>query len=125
LVPRGTCGTLQIAGVGLTDTDGVVKQLPRSGASVGAPCGVSRVPEESEEETGCGPTTSRDPRREAIRAFLRAGGIQRGGKGDHVNVKMPNGCLLTIPGRSELKIGLLKDAIKKAGLTEEQFLELL
>jgi predicted RNA binding protein YcfA (HicA-like mRNA interferase family) len=62
---------------------------------------------------------------EAIRAFVRAGGIQRGGKGDHVNLKMPNGRILTIPGRGEIKIGLLKDAIKKAGLAEEQFLELL
>jgi len=38
---------------------------------------------------------------------------------------MPNGRIVTIPGRGELKVGLLKDAIKKAGLTEEQFLDLL
>jgi predicted RNA binding protein YcfA (HicA-like mRNA interferase family) len=62
---------------------------------------------------------------EAIKAFIRAGGVQRGGKGDHVNIKMPNGRILTIPGRGEIKIGLLKDAIRKAGLTEEQFQELL
>ena len=62
---------------------------------------------------------------EAIRAFLKAGGIRRGGKGDHVNIKMPNGRILTVPGTRELKIGLLKDAIKKAGLTDERFLELL
>lgn len=62
---------------------------------------------------------------EAIRAFVRAGGVQRKGKGDHVNIKMPNGQLVTIPGQAELKIGLLKSAIRKAGLTEEEFVELL
>jgi len=62
---------------------------------------------------------------DAIKAFLRAGGVQRGGKGDHVNIKMPNGRILTIPGRGAIKIGLLKDAIRKAGLSEEQFQELL
>lgn len=62
---------------------------------------------------------------DAIKAFIRAGGVQRGGKGDHVNIKMPNGRILTIPGRGEIKIGLLKDAIRKAGLSEEQFQELL
>jgi len=38
---------------------------------------------------------------------------------------MPNGIIITIPNKGELKIGLLKNAIHKAGLTEEQFLELL
>lgn len=58
---------------------------------------------------------------EAVKAFVRAGGKPRGGKGDHVNIKMPNGQLITIPVPRELKIGLLKAAIKKAGLTEEEF----
>jgi predicted RNA binding protein YcfA (HicA-like mRNA interferase family) len=62
---------------------------------------------------------------DAIRAFVKAGGVRRGGKGDHVNIKMPNGRILTVPGNRELKIGLLNDAIKKAGLTDEQFLEFL
>jgi hypothetical protein len=38
---------------------------------------------------------------------------------------MPNGSLITIPVSGELKIGLLKAAIKKAGLTEEEFRKLL
>lgn len=38
---------------------------------------------------------------------------------------MPNGIIVTIPGKGELKIGLLKSAITKSGLTIEQFLELL
>jgi predicted RNA binding protein YcfA (HicA-like mRNA interferase family) len=63
--------------------------------------------------------------REAILAFVRAGGIRKPGKGSHVNIKMPNGMIITIPGKGELKIGLLKSAIHKAGLTEEQFVSLL
>ena len=62
---------------------------------------------------------------EAVRAFVRAGGVQRKGRGDHVNIKMPNGQLVTIPGQAELKVGLLKAAIRKAGLTEEEFMDLL
>ena len=63
--------------------------------------------------------------KEAIKAFVKAGGIERGGKGDHVNVKMPNGQIVTIPSSKELKIGMLKAALKKAGLTEEEFRRLL
>lgn len=62
---------------------------------------------------------------EAVKAFVAAGGIRRKGKGDHINIKMPNGQIITIPGSKELKVGLLKAAIKKSGLTEEEFLELL
>jgi len=61
----------------------------------------------------------------AVRAFARAGGMVRPGKGDHVNIKMPNGQLITIPVPGEVKIGLLKAAIRKAGLTEEEFAQLL
>jgi predicted RNA binding protein YcfA (HicA-like mRNA interferase family) len=57
----------------------------------------------------------------AIQAFIKAGGQKKKGKGSHVNIKMPNGQLITIPFRTELKIGLLKVAIKKAGLSEEEF----
>jgi len=59
---------------------------------------------------------------DAIKAFLRAGGIKRGGKGDH---KMPNGKIVTIPGRGELKAGLLMAVVKKAGLTPDEFTQLL
>lgn len=59
--------------------------------------------------------------KDAVRAFAKAGGDVRQGKGDHVNIKMPNGMLITIPVSKELKLGLLKAAIKKAGLTEEEF----
>lgn len=66
---------------------------------------------------------------DAVKAFVKAGGVQRKGKrkgkGDHVNIKMTNGQLVTIPVPGELKIGLLKAAIRKAGLGEEEFLNLL
>jgi len=29
--------------------------------------------------------------KDAIKAFLKAGGVSRTGKGDHVNIKMQNG----------------------------------
>jgi hypothetical protein len=38
---------------------------------------------------------------------------------------MLNGQLLTIPVSGTVKIGLLKAAIKKAGLTEEEFAQWL
>jgi predicted RNA binding protein YcfA (HicA-like mRNA interferase family) len=63
--------------------------------------------------------------KEAIKAFLKAGGTVRHGKGDHINVKMPNGQLITIPVSGDLKIGLLKSAIRKAGLDDEEFMMLL
>ncbi|MDK2890715.1 MAG: hypothetical protein PWR21_1347 [Methanoculleus sp.] len=62
---------------------------------------------------------------EAVRAFVRAGGVMRQGKSDHVNIKMPSGAIRTLPWSKGLKIGLLTAAIKKAGLTEEEFLALL
>jgi len=38
---------------------------------------------------------------------------------------MPNGMIITIPKKGELKVGLLISAIKKAGLSKEEFLNLL
>jgi len=38
---------------------------------------------------------------------------------------MPNGQLITIPVTGEIKVGLLKAAIRKAGLTGEEFINLL
>jgi predicted RNA binding protein YcfA (HicA-like mRNA interferase family) len=35
--------------------------------------------------------------KDAVKAFIMAGGIVRQGKGDHANIKMPNGQLITIP----------------------------
>ena len=38
-----------------------------------------------------------------------------------MNIKMPNEQLITIPVSGEVKIGLLKAAVKKAGLSEDEF----
>jgi len=62
---------------------------------------------------------------EAIRAFEKAGGVERAGKGSHCNIKMPNGQLITIPRHGELKVGLLGAALKKAGLSVDDFLALI
>ncbi len=63
--------------------------------------------------------------KDAVKAFVKAGGVVRRGKGDHVNIKMPNGQIVTIPISGDLKIGLLKSAIKKAGLDDDEFIALL
>ena len=63
---------------------------------------------------------------EAIAAFERAGGVARRGRGDHVNIKMPNGQIITFSGRrAPIKIGLLKAMLRKAELSEDEFLRLL
>ena len=62
---------------------------------------------------------------DALKAFERAEGIRKVGKGDHINIKMPNGRIITLRGKGEVKVGRLKDAIREAGLTVEEFLELL
>lgn len=55
----------------------------------------------------------------------KAGGEPRKGKGDHINIKMPNGQLITIPISGEVKLGLLKAAIRKVGLTEDEYMKYL
>ena len=46
--------------------------------------------------------------KDAIKAFLRAGGIERSGKGDHINIKMPNGMIITIQIKGSSKLVYLK-----------------
>jgi predicted RNA binding protein YcfA (HicA-like mRNA interferase family) len=63
-----------------------------------------------------------------IRVFEQAGWINQGKRGSHVKLTKPgNPMILSIPVHKgkPIKIGLLKDQIKKAGLTEEKFLKLL
>ncbi len=62
---------------------------------------------------------------DAIKALERAGGVRKCGKGDHINIKMPNGRIVTLRAKGEVKVGRLKDAIHEAGLTAEEFLKLL
>lgn len=64
--------------------------------------------------------------RDAIAAFERAGGVTRSGKGSHVNIKMPNGQIITLSGtRQPIKVGLLKALIRRADLTDDEFARLL
>ena len=62
-----------------------------------------------------------------VKAFERAGWTVRGQRGSHVKLtKAGNENILSIPmhkGRP-VKQGLLRDQIKKAGLTVEEFLRL-
>jgi predicted RNA binding protein YcfA (HicA-like mRNA interferase family) len=61
--------------------------------------------------------------RQAIAALERAGGVRKSG---HVNIKVPNGQIVTFSGvREPIKIGLLKAMLRKAGLTETEFIQLL
>ena len=63
-----------------------------------------------------------------VKAFERAGWINKGQRGSHVKlIKQENPNILSIPVHKgkPIKIGLLKDQIKKSGLTEEEFLKLL
>lgn len=63
-----------------------------------------------------------------IKAFEKAGWRNRGFRGSHVKLtKGGNPNILSIPvhKRKPIKIGLIKDQIRKAGLTEKEFLNLL
>ena len=62
---------------------------------------------------------------EAVKAFEKFGYRQRKRKGSHVNLVKSGSNRLTIPLHTELSVGLLANEIKKAGLTVEEFLELL
>lgn len=66
--------------------------------------------------------------KQAIKAFLKLGYVQTRQKGSHVRLKHPigeNRKPLSIPLHRELKIGLLSDLIKDAGLTIDEFNSLL
>ena len=62
-----------------------------------------------------------------VKAFERAGGRSEGQRGSHVKLtKEGNPYVLSIPvhkGKT-IKQGLLRDQIKKAGMTVEEFLKL-
>lgn len=63
-----------------------------------------------------------------IKAFEKAGWMNRGQRGSHVKLTIEgNPNILSIPVHKgkPVKIGLLKDQIRKAGLTEEEFLKLV
>ncbi len=64
------------------------------------------------------------PQRQAIRAFVRLGGVERSGKGSHRVVKAANGRNLSVPAGT-LRTGLLRRLIRIAELTDEDFVNAL
>ena len=63
---------------------------------------------------------------EAIRAFERAGWLQASQKGSHVTmIKSGAVVVLTVPLHRELGRGLLRSLIRKAGMTVDEFVDLL
>ena len=63
---------------------------------------------------------------EAIKAFSRAGWIPHRQVGSHVVLRKEGSKVtLSVPKHRELKPGLLRDLIKAAGLTVEEFEKLL
>lgn len=66
--------------------------------------------------------------KDAVKAFSRDGFVVDRIKGSHRMMKKPGHPLLltvTVHGNKNLKPGLLKSLIRSAGLTVEQFTELL
>jgi predicted RNA binding protein YcfA (HicA-like mRNA interferase family) len=64
--------------------------------------------------------------REAVRAFQKAGWRRVSQVGDHVTLDRDGArYLITIPLHRELAKGLLRDAIRKAGMTVDEFRRLL
>lgn len=64
---------------------------------------------------------------EAVRAFEQLGyrRVQQRGKGSHVFMKCEGRNSLTIPQHKELAKGTLRGLIRGAGITVEEFTELL
>lgn len=73
-------------------------------------------------------TSARTPRdlrqRQVVQALVRAGGVQRHGKGSHIAVTMPNGNTVPVPG-GVIKTGTLRGIVKESGLTMPEFLSFL
>jgi len=64
--------------------------------------------------------------KKAIKAFEKAGFVKCRQRGSHVNMKKEGEpVLLPVPLHRELKRSLLRDLIRDAGLTTEQFVDLL
>ncbi len=61
---------------------------------------------------------------EALRAFVKAGGALRKGRGGHQAVKMSNGHIVSLP-TGVIRVGLLQSEVRMAGLSMEEFLGLL
>jgi predicted RNA binding protein YcfA (HicA-like mRNA interferase family) len=66
------------------------------------------------------------PGKEAVKAFERAGWSVRGQVGSHVMMtKAGSRANLSVPQHKELSVGVLRKLVSNAGLSVEEFLELL
>ena len=63
--------------------------------------------------------------RKAVRAFERVGFVAGKPEGSHVTLKKAGFPVLVIPLHREVSPFLLRTQVKRAGLTEEEFRELL
>jgi len=63
--------------------------------------------------------------RKAVKAFERAGFRAGKPEGSHVALKKPGSPPLVIPLHREVSPFLLRAQVRRAGLTEEEFLKLL
>ena len=64
--------------------------------------------------------------KEAVKAFQRAGWVLAGQVGSHCMMTTPGVRVnLSIPQHKELSIGLLRALIRAAGMTVDEFLDLL
>jgi predicted RNA binding protein YcfA (HicA-like mRNA interferase family) len=63
--------------------------------------------------------------RKAVRAFERAGFVASKPEGSHVTLKKPGFPMLVIPLHREVSPFLLRSQIRRAGLSEEEFLRCL
>ena len=63
--------------------------------------------------------------REAVKAFVKAGYTHARTSGDHAILTKPGFNTLSVPLYKEVKPFLLKAQIKRAKLSEEEFLRLL
>ena len=64
--------------------------------------------------------------KKAVKAFERAGWVYRSQLGSHLSMTKPGEpANLCIPQHKELAVGTLRALIRKAGLTVDEFLELL
>ena len=63
--------------------------------------------------------------KDVIKALSKIGYYVRDKKGSHVHLRHPYRKPLTVPDHPEIAKGTLREIIKVAGLTVEEFLELL
>lgn len=63
--------------------------------------------------------------KEVVRALCRIGYYVRDQKGSHIHLRHPQRQTLTIPNHGEIARGTLRETIRQAGLTTEEFNGLL